>query len=235
MHAAGADKQAFVNRLQTILSHWPSADRLARAMGVSPSAFRKWLKGEAEPSRERLVALARVAGVGIAWLAQGEGPAPVLEAIPGTRQRSQNQTPSAAVDPTQFVLLPKQPDSGDESLQPTPSMFGFLAFRHDWVRTACGVEPDSLQLEIAAGDAMGPTIRHGDAILIDTTDRTLRNVGIYVLEVNEHRLVKRVQPRHDGSLVLISDNNVYQPDIIDAAAAAGIVVIGRVVWAGGAV
>jgi phage repressor protein C with HTH and peptisase S24 domain len=235
MHAAGADKQAFVNRLQTILSHWPSADRLARAMGVSPSAFRKWLKGEAEPSRERLVALARVAGVGIAWLAQGEGPAPALEPVSGARRRPQNRAAPAAVDPAQFVLLPKQPDYADDSPQPAPSMFGFLAFRRDWVQTACGVEPDDLQLEIAAGDAMGPTIRHGDAILIDTTDRTLHNVGIYVLEVNGHRLVKRVQRRHDGSLVLISDNTVYQPDIIDVAAAAGIVVIGRVVWAGGAV
>src|ERR1700741_1347726 len=70
----GADKLAFVHRLQIILAHWPSADRLARAMGVSPSAFRKWLKGEAEPSRERLVALAHAAGVGVAWLAEGEGP-----------------------------------------------------------------------------------------------------------------------------------------------------------------
>ena len=73
-HDFNADKSAFVSRLQTILAHWPSADRLARAMGVSPSAFRKWLKGEAEPSRERLVALARTTGVGVAWLAEGEGP-----------------------------------------------------------------------------------------------------------------------------------------------------------------
>ena len=33
-HSTGADKSAFVERLQTILAHWPSADRLARAMGV---------------------------------------------------------------------------------------------------------------------------------------------------------------------------------------------------------
>jgi hypothetical protein len=64
--AAGAEKSAFVGRLQTILTQWPSADRLARTMGVSPSAFRKWLKGEAEPSRERLIALARATGVGVA-------------------------------------------------------------------------------------------------------------------------------------------------------------------------
>jgi transcriptional regulator with XRE-family HTH domain len=79
VRGSGADKSAFVDRLRTILAHWPSADRLARAMGVSPSAFRKWLKGEAEPSRERLVALARAAGVGVAWLAEGEGPAPAFE------------------------------------------------------------------------------------------------------------------------------------------------------------
>src|ERR1700751_1838292 len=83
----GADKLAFVHRLQPILAHWPSADRLARSMGVSPSAFRKWLKGEAEPSRERLVALARASGVGVAWLAEGEGPEPVFETMAGNRRR----------------------------------------------------------------------------------------------------------------------------------------------------
>jgi phage repressor protein C with HTH and peptisase S24 domain len=233
--SAGADKQAFVNRLQAILAHWPSADRLARAMGVSPSAFRKWLKGEAEPSRERLVALARVAGVSIAWLAQGEGPAPNLETISGASNRLPNQKPSAAVDTAQFILLPKQSDSIGEPVQPAPPMLGFLALRHDWVRAACGVEPENLQLEIAAGDAMGPTIRHGDAMLIDTADQTLRSVGVYVLQVNDQRLVKRVQRRHDGSLVLISDNGVYQPDVVDPTTAAGIVVVGRVVWAGGVV
>src|ERR1700761_7774800 len=76
---SGADKSAFVERLKTILQHWPSADRLSREMGVSPSAFRKWLKGEAEPSRERLVALARATRVGVAWLAEGEGPAPAFK------------------------------------------------------------------------------------------------------------------------------------------------------------
>src|ERR1700751_24105 len=103
----GADKLAFVHRLQPILAHWPSADRLAWAMGVSPSAFRKWLKGGAEPSRERLVALARVAGVSIAWLARGEGPPPVFEAISGVRRRLPHPDPGPAVDTGQFVLLPK--------------------------------------------------------------------------------------------------------------------------------
>ncbi|MEI9986183.1 MAG: helix-turn-helix transcriptional regulator [Aliidongia sp.] len=72
------DRQAFVARLQFVLDHWPSADRLARAAGISPSALRKWLRGEAEPSRERLIAFADTAGVPIAWLVRGEGVQPAL-------------------------------------------------------------------------------------------------------------------------------------------------------------
>jgi phage repressor protein C with HTH and peptisase S24 domain len=234
---AGAERSAFVRRLQTILTHWPSADRLARAMGVSPSAFRKWLKGEAEPSRERLVALARAAGVSVAWLAEGEGPSPVFEAPSGMRRRPRAPQPEASLDPAQFVLLPKHPEAAaaGAATPPTPPEAGFIALRHDWVRSACGVDPENLLLELAAGDSMLPTIRHGDTMLVDTGDRGVGTFGIYVLEIDGQRLVKRVQRKHDGSLVLISDNPVYQPDVVGKAEAAGVTVIGRVVWTGGAI
>src|ERR1700712_4286804 len=106
----GADRPAFVERLQTILAHWPSADRLARAMGVSPSAFRKWLKGEAEPSRERLVALAHGAGVGVAWVAEGEGPTPTFEPV-GNRRRSTSRDASNELDWSQYILLPHRAEA----------------------------------------------------------------------------------------------------------------------------
>jgi phage repressor protein C with HTH and peptisase S24 domain len=235
--AAGADKPAFVERLQTILAHWPSADRLARAMGVSPSAFRKWLKGEAEPSRERLVALAHAAGVGIAWLAEGEGPVPAFEAITSSRRRADKSDSPAENDWAQFVLLPHRPKAAAAgSVSPAnPTASEWIALRHDWIRSICGVEPSELVLEMATGESMTPTIRDGNVMLIDTTDRTFRSFGIYVLEINGQRLVKRVQRKHDGSLVLISDNTAYQPDTVDRSAADDIAVVGRVVWAGGAV
>jgi phage repressor protein C with HTH and peptisase S24 domain len=233
----GAEKSAFVERLHTILAHWPSADRLARAMGVSPSAFRKWLKGEAEPSRERLVALARAAGVGVAWLAEGQGPAPAFEQGSGGRRRNDGAEPPGAIDWERFVLLPKRPKAAAAGAEtpPPPLSSEFFALRHDWVRSVCGVEPDQIKLEIAAGESMIPTIRDRDTLLIDTTDQAFRDFGIYVLEINGHRLVKRVQRKHDGSLVLICDNTAYQPDTIDKSQAQNVVVIGRVVWSGGAV
>jgi phage repressor protein C with HTH and peptisase S24 domain len=235
--ANGSEKRAFVERLQTILTHWPSADRLARAMGVSPSAFRKWLKGEAEPSRERLVALARASGVGVAWLAEGGGPVPQFEQASGSRRRPGVRDVADDGDWRDFVLLPRRAEAAAAGsvTPPAPSGNEFIALRHDWVRSVCGVEPDKLALETAVGESMTPTIRDGNTLLIDTTDQTFRNFGIYVLEINGQRLVKRVQRKHDGSLVLISDNIAYQPDIVDKAAADDVSVVGRVVWAGGTV
>jgi phage repressor protein C with HTH and peptisase S24 domain len=237
VRGTGADKSAFVDRLKTILAHWPSADRLARAMGVSPSAFRKWLKGEAEPSRERLVALARAAGVGVAWLAEGEGPVPAFESAGGGRRRSGGSESSTELDLSQFVLLPHRGEAAAAGsvTPPDPLATEWIALRHDWVRAVCKVEPTELLLETAIGESMTPTIHDGNTLLIDTTDRTFRNFGVYVLEINGQRLVKRVQRKHDGSLVLISDNAAYQPDTVDKAAAEGVTVVGRVVWSGGPV
>ncbi len=231
----GADREAFVGRLQRIVSHWRSADRLARAMGVSPSAFRKWLKGEAEPSRERLVALANAAGVGIAWLAKGEGPPPRFQGATDGR----GSTAEGGFDPDKFLLLPKHVETAAASagaVTPAPpdaQASAFIAFGHDWVRRSFGIGPEDLMLESAVGESMTPTIQDGDILLIDSTDRRFREFGIYVLEYAGARLVKRVQRKLDGSLLLISDNAVYEPERIPTERAGEAKVLGRVVWSGG--
>lgn len=226
----GADKSAFVQRLQTILAHWPSADRLARTMGVSPSAFRKWLKGEAEPSRERLVALARATGVGVAWLAEGEGPAPSFGSLNASPRRRRAMDNPDGPDWDQFIVLPTRtlPGAGN-------ALHRYLALRHDWLRTVCGVEPEHVMLDVAVDEAMAPTIKPRDMLLLDTTHRTIEGNGIYVLDIDNRRHIRRVQRRHDGSVLLISDNGAYHPDIVTNDSLASLTVLGRVVWIGGTV
>jgi phage repressor protein C with HTH and peptisase S24 domain len=234
----GADRAAFTARLHMILQHWPSADRLARAMAVSPSAFRKWLRGEAEPSRERLVALADAAKVGIAWLAKGEGPAPNFAKSGHGGDRARAHGAERGVDPCHFIVLPKQAE-GAAAGPPDPAVpkpaSEFIAFRHDWVRAVLGIQPEDLMMETAAGESMQPTIQDGDLLLVDTTDRTCSSFGVYVLEIGGERMVKRVQRKLDGSLVLISDNDTYQPDQVTGAMLEDVAVIGRVVWGGGSI
>ncbi len=224
-----ATSGAFIARLQEIVRHWPSADRLARATGVSPSAFRKWLRGDAEPSRERLVALAKAAGVTVGWLASGEGPTPRLA---GATESSRPASAAGGMDQRNYLLLPKQPEAaaaGAES-PPVAGPVEFIGFRHDWVRAEFGIEPDHLILEIAVGESMLPNIQHGDLLLVDTTENRIRSFGVYVLEIAGERLVKRVQPKLDGGLTLISDNATYEPEHVPPAQAGDIAVVGRVVW-----
>ncbi len=229
----GAERAAFVSRLQVILRHWPSADRLARAMGVSPSAFRKWLKGEAEPSRERLVALASASKVSIGWLATGEGPEP--EFAGSDRPRPRNGAEMG--DLGRFVRLPRRATAAAAGVtSPSqPDDTEFLALRQDWVRNVIGVDPAQLGLEIAVGDSMDPTIHDGNLLLLDAADQALAQFGIYVLEIAGERLVKRVQRRLDGSVVLISDNPHYERDCVPVEQVDDVKVIGRVVWIGGRV
>jgi phage repressor protein C with HTH and peptisase S24 domain len=234
--AGGASRAAFTRRLHTILQHWPSADRLARAMGVSPSAFRKWLRGEAEPSRERLIALADAAKVNIGWLAKGEGPPPAFAAMPAGGRPDASAGAQRPVVADSFTVLPKQPDAAAAGTgQPTPPRHDteFIAFRNDWVRSVLHIDPHDLVMETAVGESMHPTIRDGDLLLVDTTDRNFNHFGVYVLEIAGERLVKRVQRKLDGSLVLISDNVTYQPDHVAGEMLQDVTVIGRVVWGGG--
>jgi phage repressor protein C with HTH and peptisase S24 domain len=233
----GSERAAFVGRLREIVRHWPSADRLARAVGVSPSAFRKWLKGEAEPSRERLVALADAAQVPIAWLAKGEGTPPRLTPRDAKHGAGSPAAAGSGVSPERFLILPRRVETaaaGAESPPPIPTA-EYIAFRHDWIQAAFRVAPEDLRMELAVGESMQPTIRDGDLLLVDTTERSVGSFGIYVLELAGERLVKRVQRKVDGSLVLISDNPAYEPDTVSAELVQDLAVVGRVVWAGGAV
>lgn len=230
----GAERQAFVTRLQFVLDHWPSADRLAKAAGVSPSALRKWLRGEAEPSRERLITFADAAGVEIAWLVRGEGDQPNLR--DASNRRNASARTNGDVPPADdFLLLPQKPRAAAAgSGKPTPEYPAeFIAFRHDWIRTVFDLDPEQVMLISAVGDSMEPGIRDGDLLLIDKRSNAFTEFGIYVFEARGERLVKRVQRKFDGTLYVISDNTVYQPEIISAELATEIKVVGKVIWRGG--
>ena len=75
----------------------------------------------------------------------------------------------------------------------------FIALRHEWVRSVFGIDPNRLLLETAVGESMVPGIQDGDLLLIDATENRFRSFGVYVLEIAGERLVKRVQPKLDGS------------------------------------
>ena len=120
---------------------------------------------------------------------------------------------------------------GQIAIQGEPQREDIVSFREDWLRSI-GLLPGRAEAMTAIGDSMEPTIRDGDLLLVDRSIDRVVNHGIYVLVYNGAVLVKRVQLRLDGSLVLKSDNTIYGEEVVAKNEATELIIEGRVRWFG---
>jgi phage repressor protein C with HTH and peptisase S24 domain len=199
-----------------------------------------------------LVDLARVTGVRLEWLATGAGPMLAAEAElhdaagqlagedaaePGRHQALVTMRRSGTAPPG-YVLLPRveaRASAGPGAGLGSDDVVDFLAFSEDWVRNTLHRRPQNLALLEATGDSMDPTIRDGDILLVDTSTRDIQSSRVYVLQVNGALLVKRIQVRLDGSLVVKSDNPSYEAEVVRPDERSPLSIVGQVVWQAGPV
>jgi transcriptional regulator with XRE-family HTH domain len=73
MHKKNVDL-AFTKRIRKIIEFIGSAERLAKDSGMSAKVIGQYLSGKSDPTRKKLIALAKAAGVNLEWLARGVGP-----------------------------------------------------------------------------------------------------------------------------------------------------------------
>lgn len=100
-------------------------------------------------------------------------------------------------------------------------------FSRSWLRNFTRSAPEQLFWTLGDGDSMEPTIRSGEVILIDRSQDTLRSAdGIWAVTVGDIVQVKRLRPRANGSVEILSDNPAVPPDL---AVDGELHVIGRVV------
>lgn len=114
----------------------------------------------------------------------------------------------------------------DQELQTSPR-----AFRKDWLSQR-GLEISKCMLITARGDSMEPTIYDGDLLLVDTRIDSIKDDSIYIAQHDHHLIVKRIQQALDGSLIIISDNQRYEKQIIKPEQAKEVKIAGRVRWIG---
>lgn len=143
---------------------------------------------------------------------------------------------SAAQLGDEFVLVPRynvQASAGNGSLIYSEQIVDYLAFKADWINKTLHMNPEWLLLIEAIGDSMEGTISDGDLLLINTHEPRIRENAVYAINVNGNLLVKRVQLKLDGTVVVKSDNPKYDPEIIKAPDTNTLRVIGQVIWHGG--
>ncbi len=182
--------------------------------GVSYEQINRWKTGRSKPSLLGVAALCKAAGKSLDWLL-GEDTSSKVGA--------------------EFALVPRlsvraAAGTGAVNYEVEEIPDAMLAFRLEWLRQH-GIDPRNAAIITAYGDSMEPTIRHGDALLINTAIQDVRSEGIYVVRVEDTLLVKRISIGLDH-ITLISDNPAIKDEVITKDRLPDLHIVGRVVWFG---
>jgi phage repressor protein C with HTH and peptisase S24 domain len=131
--------------------------------------------------------------------------------------------------------------AGHGSLNESDLVIDHLAFRRDWLQRI-GLAASNASLARVTGDSMLPTIADNDLVLIDTTKRDPPQVSgsgkhpvkrpIYAVLIEGQARVKRLLQPSAGTLMLISDNPDYAPEVLTGTDAENLQIIGKVMWWG---
>lgn len=143
------------------------------------------------------------------------------------------------LDPDQYVLVQRRkvhPSAGDGRLVFEEETAPPLAFTAEWIKRL-GLQRRNLVIVNVHGDSMEPSIRDGDAVLVDLGTARVRDGNIYVLRYGDELRIKRLFRRYDGALIVRSDNSEKYPDetIPPQDLDGQVEVIGRVVWRAGSI
>ena len=192
----------------------------AAIAGVSAEQVSRWRDGKARPNLFAIAALCRAAGRSVDWLLYGGND-------PGASHPLESMS--------EFALIPRlsvraAAGAGAVNYEVEELPDAMLAFRLEWLRQR-GIDPRNAAVITAYGDSMEPTIRHGDALLVNTAINQPRAEGIYVVRVEDMLLVKRVAIGLDH-ITLISDNPAIKDEVITKDRLSALHLVGRVVWFG---
>ncbi len=209
----------FSDRLCSILGK-QSARAFALQAGLSTTAFHHYLKGNSEPTRPVMIAIAETAGVNIEWLATGTGPMRKGETLPAQiepatftitnlegRQVEFRPSPSLRHIP----VLTIEAACGEGTGIPSEASKAVFSATDAWFRRELGANPENLVLIQARGDSMATTIMPEEMVFVDRSCVVEPCDGIWVFRHEEALFIKRLQFFPGRKVEVTSDNPRYKP------------------------
>lgn len=209
-----------LNRLAALINDFPSRADAAKVAGVVPDQLARYVRGAASPAFETVVKMAEARGVSLDWIATGKG----------RMKPDGDETGELQMVPVWNVVA----SSGPGSYVIDESLHGHLAFSRAWL-LSLHIPLNDLHVVFNAGDSNSPVISDGDAMLIQRDIERLQGDAFYVFDAEGTLLVKQIERRADGSVVLRSRNPEYEPQVIPKSAVERLRIFGMVVWVGGSV
>lgn len=179
-------------------------------MGVNKNTISQYKTGDRTPPMERLESLVDALGVSLPeFFACRDESKPELEFVERVSAR---------------------PRAGGGGLETDAAHQGYYSFHRQFIARKGGT-PDDMKIFEVAGDSMMPTLQDGDLIMINLRENDVRSGYIYLLRIEDELMVKRLENRPGGLLLVRSDNTVYETISIDKRAIDNdFEVFGRMVW-----
>lgn len=197
---------------------------LASAIGVSAPTISRAETGERGVSKKLAHKLAERFSLNPIWLEHGQG-----EMFLARGEAQPLPEPSADLEDARYVRVARYQVSvsaGNGAVNYDEAPDGYIAFPRSFL-SEVGVTGTDCGLVEVTGDSMGYTIRPGALALVDFSVRQFVPSKVFVFRQGDDVRVKRVLPGI-GGIALISDNPLYEDEVIADAEAAQLAVIGQV-------
>lgn len=176
-----------------------SQKKLANLLGVTYGNISHWEVGITNPKPSNLSALAEALDTTVEWL---------LDGIEDADKKG---------DADYFLDIPPLIYGGGPKYFPKAQL------------ESQGLDLESLYWLAAPDDSMSPSVREGDVLIVDVSDREVKDGKVYVIRYGESLIIKRLFKRING-LLLRSDNTAAVPDeTLPPNKQDAIEVVGRVV------
>jgi len=117
--------------------------------------------------------------------------------------------------------------AGDGSFEVDETIHDYWMFRAGWLNHK-GSAAHMILMDIY-GNSMEPELKHGDTVMIDTSQKDILAGSISAVGIDDTIMVKRVE-KHPGKLVLRSDNKDYEPIYLSLEEMDSFRIIGKVIW-----
>ncbi len=200
---------------------------IARAIGVSPQAVSKIVRGETHQP-QRLYQIARTLKTTPEYLlGETDDPSPQL----GEQQLAWRGPPAEVAEAT--VMIPQLDigySMGGGSVFTDYAQTAMIPFPREWLRPLIGGTFGELFVARGEGDSMMPTILDGDIVIVDTAQKTIvKQDRLWCLSYGDLGMIKRVRVQPDGGALIISDNPAVENF---TAYDQEVHTIGRVIWIG---
>lgn len=226
VQAPNLEQDGLPVRLREAVRLAGSKGGLAAKTGIKERTLGYLLAGQ-DAKLSQLRRISDGVGIRLEWLATGRGP--LREGELAAAGGTDLQATSGTVVISRYDA---RAAAGKASLLPASHVIERIQFAEEWIRVKLRRNPQNLAIIEAFGDSMEPTIADGDQLMLDLAVSDIHSGRIYVLDVGGELLVKRINRRISGHLVVMSDNPRYPPEEVPPSEHNPLRIIGEVVWHG---